>query len=253
MTASVSSVVHAFAIIRALAGGRTLTLSEVARECGISPSTCLGLLRTLVGEGVLALREGKRYCLKSPWSGIVETRPDQMAHLLAMARRPLEKAARKWSAPVGLWRVIGRDRLQLAALGQSPAATRIHMEEGLRQPIGSGSVGRALAAVQNVSRDELLKRYSGVRWHAPMTEQDYLDQIAQAKLSGFALDNELTYAGITSVAVCLSNGLLTFCLSGSVFAGSRTIDELAEMAEGLSALGAEIFQAATRQPTTQLP
>ena len=41
----------------------------------------------------------------------------------------LESAARKWLAPVGLWRVFGRDRLQLVALGEDVAATRIHMEE----------------------------------------------------------------------------------------------------------------------------
>lgn len=252
MAPPVSSVTHAFGIIRALAGGRSLTLSEVAKECGISPSTCLGLLRTLVGEGVLGQLEGKRYALQSPWSAIVETSHDAMGALQAKARPSLEKAARTWSAPVGLWHIAGRDRLRLAILGQSPAATRIHMEEGLRQPIGSGSVGRALAAAQNVSRDELLRRFAGVRWHTPMTERDYIAQVAQARAAGYAVDDELTYAGITSVAICLSAGPLTFCLAASVFAGSRTPAELAEMAEALSALGAEIAQA-VQKPMSPSP
>ena len=46
MSSPVPSVVQAFAIVRALADGRALTLSEVAQICGISPSSCLGLLRT---------------------------------------------------------------------------------------------------------------------------------------------------------------------------------------------------------------
>jgi len=253
MAAPVSSVVHAFAIIRSLAAGRALTLSEIANECAISPSTCHGLLRTLVGEGVLQLLEGKRYGLLPQWADIAGTGPDDMDRLQARARSPLEKAARTWNAPIGLWRVVSRDRLQLAVLGQSPAATRIHMEEGLRQPIGSGSVGRALAAAEGILAEEVRRRFAGVRWHASMTERDYAAQIARAKAAGYAIDDELTYAGITSVAVCVGGGALTFCLSASVFAGSRTPDELAQMARSLIDLGAEISRGARkpRSPSTR--
>lgn len=249
MAAPVSSVVHAFAIIRALANGRELTLSEVSSECGISPSSCLGLLRTLVGEGVLHLLSGKRYALQPRWAAVADAGPDPIDRLQARARLPLERAARLWNAPIGLWRVVGRDRLQLTVLGQSPAATRIHMEEGLRQPIGSGAIGRALAAAEDASPDELRRRFAGVRWHATMTAQDYVAQVAQAKLAGHAIDDELTYAGITSVAVCVRDLALTLCLSASMFAGSRTPDELTAIADSLRALGAEL----SRTPAKSRP
>lgn len=240
MGSPVPSVVQAFAIMRALASGRALTLSEIAQTCGISPSSCLGLLRTLVGEGVLSLGEGKRYALSAPWSDLAAGDLDRATRLVARARPLLERAARTWGAPVGLWRVTGKDRLQLVALGQSVAATRIHMEEGQRQPIGSGAVGRALAAGQRVSRDELARRFAAVRWQRPISFDDYAAEVHQAVTQGFGVDDGYSYAGIASIAVCLPDEAHSLCVSASVFAGSITEQEFAGVARGLVELADEI-------------
>lgn len=251
MSSPVPSVVQAFAIVRALADRRALTLSEVAQSCGISPSSCLGLLRTLVGEGVLSLGEGKRYALSPPWSDIAASDLDRSTRLVARARPLLDRMARAWHAPIGLWRVAGRDRLQLVALGQSVAATRIHMEEGQRQPIGSGAVGRALAAAQRVGRDELARRFAAVRWQRPTSFDDYAGQVAEAVTLGFGVDDGLSYAGIASIAACLPDESHSLCVSASVFAGSRTDDEFADLAAALQALAGEI--AALDQKQLQPP
>lgn len=240
MSAPVPSVVQAFAIMRTLGGERALTLSEVAQTCGISPSSCLGLLRTLVGEGVLTVGEGKRYALSPPWSDIASSDLDRETRLVARARPLLDRAARTWHAPVGLWRTTGRDRLQLVALGQSMAATRIHMEEGQRQPIGSGSVGRALAAAQAVGQDELARRFAAVRWQRPVTVDGYAGDVARAVEAGYAIDDGLTYAGITSVAVCLPGAAQPLCVSASIFAGSRSDAEVAALGAALRDLAGEI-------------
>lgn len=240
MGTPVSSVVQAFAIMRVLAGDRALTLSEVALACGISPSSCLGLLRTLVGEGVLHTHSGKRYALSPPWTGIVAGENEAAARFVALARPLLESAARKWLAPVGLWRVFGRDRLQLVALGEDVAATRIHMEEGQRQPIGGGSVGRALTAAQNVSEDEIRRRFSAVRWQRPVTEADYRLEIIEAAARGYAIDDGLSYAGIASLAAAVSGEPPEFCVSVSMFAGSRSDREVARIGGDLKALAEQL-------------
>lgn len=240
MAVSVPSVVQAFAILRVLADGRALTLSEIAQACAISPSSCFSLLRTLLGEGVLRAGEGKRYTLAPPWSGIVADEPDAAAHLIARARPLLARVARAWQAPVGLWRTIGRDRLQLVALGESDAATRIHMEEGQRQPIGGGSVGRALAAVQGVSRDEMIRRFAALRWQRAVTQDEYVAQIAQAAARGYAVDDGLTHAGVASLAVAVPGTPPMFGISASVFAGSRSDADLAALAAALRTLADDI-------------
>lgn len=240
MGTPVSSVVQAFTIMRVLANDGALTLSEVAQTCSISPSSCLGLLRTLVGEGVLHTYSGKRYALSPPWTGIVAGENEAAARLIALARPLLENAARNWLAPVGLWRVSGRDRLQLVALGEDVAATRIHMEEGQRQPIGGGSVGRALTAAQNVSEDEIRRRFSAVRWQRPVTEADYRVQIAEAAARGYAIDDGLSYAGIASLAAAVSGEPREFCVSVSMFAGSRSDREFARIGGALKALAEQL-------------
>ena len=240
MGTPVSSVVQAFAIMRVLADDRALTLSEIAQTCGISPSSCLGLLRTLVGEGVLHTHSGKRYALSPPWTGIVAGENEAAARLVALARPLLENAARKWLAPVGLWRVFSRDRLQLVALGEDVAATRIHMEEGQRQPIGGGSVGRALTAAQNVSEDEIRRRFSALRWQRPVTEANYRVQIIEAAARGYAIDDGLSYAGIASLAAAVSGEPPEFCFSVSMFAVSRSDREVARIGGDLKALAEQL-------------
>jgi DNA-binding IclR family transcriptional regulator len=240
MFTPVRSVTHAFAIMRALAARDEMTLSEVAQRCEISPSSCLGLLRTLVDEGVVRRETGKRYALSPAWSGMPVVRDDITARIVAHAPPRLARLARDLSAPVGLWRIVSRDRLQLVALGESTAATRIHMAEGQRQPIGSGALGRAFAATQEVPADEIRRRYERVRWQRPVDPAGYVAQIAAAKRDGYAVDDGLMHAGVTSVAVTVPGSPSTLGLSASVFAGSKDECELAAIAAALTRLAAEL-------------
>lgn len=239
MTTPVRSVVQALAILRLLAEGPAKTLSEIAAASGISPSSCLGLVRTLVGEGVLTLGSGKRYALAPNWRAIPALRHDYVARLVDRMRPQLAAAAREWQAPVGLWREVPGERLQLLALGESEASTRIHMVEGQRQPIGTGAVGRALAALQGVGPAELERRYAAVRWHRPISLTAYAASVAEAARRGFAVDDGLSNAGITSLAVGARTGDMEVCLSVSVFTGALTPSQLDALGERLCALRVE--------------
>ena len=53
MSQPVRSVAQAFAILRLLADGDGLTLSEIGRALDLSPSSCFNLLNTLVAEGAI--------------------------------------------------------------------------------------------------------------------------------------------------------------------------------------------------------
>ena len=70
MSGPVRSVSQAFAILRLLSSHPAgLTLSEIARDLALSPSSCLNLLRTLVAEGMVE-RGGaaKLYRAASGWA-----------------------------------------------------------------------------------------------------------------------------------------------------------------------------------------
>lgn len=222
MDGTVRSVAIAFGIMRQMAEhGRELTLSEVSRMASISPSSCLAILRTLVNEGVLELRPRKRYAVAQSWAEIDGLLASPEARVLDRAQPMLERLARAQDATVGLWAIKPRERVELVRLGESNAATRIHMAVGQRQPIGAGSVGRALAAAQNASEDELKRRFTALRWQRPLSFGEYREQIAAAVARGYAVDDGIAFAGVSSIAAVVPNDPITMCISASSFAGSR--------------------------------
>lgn len=236
MTGPVRSVSHAFSILRLLADRRPLSLSDIARLAELSPSSCLNLLKTLVEEGVIE-REArtKFYRLTQVWASSEALR-DGTAQALADRALPLlGQFAQTGDAAVALWQVISRDRMRLVSHAESDAAMRIRIVDGQRQPLGGGAAGRALGAAQRVDDAELARRYAAVHWQAELSLETYIDQVHRAEEKGFAIDGGFAHRGICTVAVAIAEIDPGFCISASVFAGSRSTEEIA-------AIGAELVR-----------
>lgn len=241
MSGPVRSVSQAFAILRLMAlEGQSLTLSDIARATGFSLSSCLNLLRTLVGEGALEAQHGKRYRLAAGWSELAGLLEGEQARVIARAQPLLSRFAATHDAATGLWRVEPRQRLQLVALGESGSATRIHMVVGQRQPFGAGATGRALIAAQRVDDAELARRFAALRWHRPLDFAAYAVQVGAAAATGYALDDGFGHAGICSIACVVPGEPAAFCLSASIFAGSRDSDGVRALGAALRELAAAI-------------
>ena len=152
MSGPVRSLSQGFTILRLLAVREALTLSDICRETGLSPSSGLNLLRTLVAEGAVDRDTGgKRYRLAAGWGDLGVLQANGISRFAARVRPLLARFAAAHDATTGLWQVQPGERLSLIALGESGAETRIHMVEGQRQPLGGGAAGRALDAGQNAS------------------------------------------------------------------------------------------------------
>lgn len=232
MPGPVHSVSQSLAILRLLSAQGAMTLSEVVREIGLSPSSGLNLLRTLVAEGVCERESvSKRYRLVDGWarSGLLDAQGQ--TRRIAAARPLLVRFAREHDTATGLWQVVSGERLALVALGESGEATRIHMVEGQRQPIGGGSTGRALAAAARLDHAELVRRYSNVRWRRSIDLAAWVEQVARAQSLGYAVDDGFNHPGICSLSAAVPPGAdeqdrLQFCISASIFAGSRSEREI---------------------------
>ncbi len=238
MSTQVRSVSLAFAVLRAVAARpRGATLSEVARAVDLGPSSALNLLRTLVAEGALERDEtDRRYRLVPGWSATGPAR-GRIDRLIERARAPARAFAEEHDCTVGLWQVVSADRMALAALWDSGAATRIHMVIGQRQPIGGGSTGRALAAFERLDEAELRRRFDAVRWQQPLSFAAYAEQVQQAAQCGYAIDENMGHAGICSIgAVVPGPGSPRICLSVSTFARTREAPQLAALGRELVAL-----------------
>lgn len=234
VTDGVRSVSQAFAILRLLANSDALTLSDIGRSLGLSPSTCFNLLGTLLAEGAIVREQpGKRYRLADAWrrSGLLR---DGDARRLIDGMAPLlARFAQNHEATVGLWQVASRDRMQLVAHAESNAVLRIHLARGQRQPLGGGAVGRAMAAAQAPGADELARRFAAVRWQKAISLSVYAEQVEIAARSGYAIDDGHTHIGICTLAAVVPQKKAEFCVSASVFAGARATADVAVLGKAL--------------------
>lgn len=242
MAGPVRSVSQAFAILRLLAEGGAMTLSDVVRPIGLSPSSGLNLLKTLVAEGAVErdLRT-KQYRLASPWQAIDALRDSRAARLADRAQPLMARFAQSAEAAVGLWRIVSRDRMQLAIHAESDAGMRLSLADDQRQPLGSGAAGRAIAAVQGIGEAELARRHAPVRWQAELPLETYVQQVRDAVARGFAVDRGFTHRGVCTVAVGIAGIAPGFCLSASIVAGSRSDAEIGALGAALIALRDEVI------------
>lgn len=244
MAGSIRSVAQAFAVLRLLAETSPMSLSDIARGAGLSPSSCFNLLKTLLDEGAIERdARTRRYRLTRAWALAEALRDDAAQGLVERARPLMTKIAEANDAAVGLWKIISRERVRLSARAESKAGVRVAMADGQRQPLGGGAVGRALAAAQGVEAEEMSRRYEAVRWQTPLSREEYGAQVAEARQRGFALDEGATHRGICSVAVPILAVAPGFCLSASIFAGTRGPVEMAALAGELLALRAVLVPA----------
>jgi DNA-binding IclR family transcriptional regulator len=253
MTGPVRSVSQAFAILRLLAGDGALTLTQICRATGLSPSSGFNLLRTLMAEGALERAgDARRYRLTPAWQGAPLRSGARLARLIARIQPLITRFAKAHDATCGLWQQLGTDRLALVALGESEAATRIHMAIGQRQPVGAGSVGRALigadAADQAALPDlaDLKRRFARLRWCRPLDFAAWVEQVARARRAGFGVDDGFAHPGVVSIGLVvpgMHNPRL--CLSASVFAGARCEPEVEALGRALLELAG---QAAFQEP-----
>lgn len=242
MTGPVRSVSQAFAILRLLADSSALTLSDIGRFVGLSPSSCLNLLKTLVAEGVVERdSRTKLYRLSPPWCVADALRDSRPARLVDRARPLMAAFAQRSEAAVGLWKIVSRDRMQLAVHAESDAGMRLSLADDQRQPLGSGAAGRAIAAVQDVGEVELARRYAPVRWQADLPFARYARQVREASARGFALDQGFTHRGVWTVAAGIADVAPGYCLSASVVAGSRSEAETEALGAALIGLREELI------------
>ncbi|QXF11970.1 helix-turn-helix domain-containing protein [Sphingopyxis terrae] len=238
MTGPVRSVSLAFAILRLLADAGPLTLSDIGRSLGLSPSSCLNLLKTLAGEGAIERAEpGKRYRLTAAWQAAALLRENGGAAALAERARPLMlRFAQRSEAAVGLWAAVSRERMQLLAHAESDAGMRLRLADEQRQPLGGGAAGRALAAAQGIDARELARRFAPVRWQAALDFETYAAQVREAAAKGFAVDEGFAHRGVVTVAAGLAEPRPGFCLSASIVAGSRSAAEIEALGDALRQL-----------------
>jgi IclR family acetate operon transcriptional repressor len=218
----IGSIVQAAAILRLLGGSREPSgVTSIARTLGIGPSSCFNVLKTLVLEDLVAFdRMTKTYSLGLGTVDLARRALGRDAVVQA-ADLPMAALAEEHDAAVGLWRLAPGERLVLAALAESGAATRIHMMVGQRQPAAAGAAGRSVLAARGLDDGAIRAAFSGLRWQNAPSAVDYLAQVRAAEKRGYATDIDQINRGIATVAAPVVDhlGMVRFVISASMFIG----------------------------------
>ncbi|WP_114955104.1 IclR family transcriptional regulator [Sphingosinicella terrae] len=215
---AVGSLVKAIAILRHLAGVSAAPgVNSIARELGLSPSSCHNILKTLVAEEFVDFdTRTKTYSLGTGPMELFRKGPDLHA-VIELVRPELEALAAEYSVTSGLWRV-GDRRLHLIDVVENDVGTRIHIALGQRLPRYVGAMGRCLAAWDGLSRADLPGIIGSLRWQDPPAADAYWRDMRFAELHGWAADHGHYLRGVATIASVIADGTTArYCITNTMF------------------------------------
>jgi DNA-binding IclR family transcriptional regulator len=207
--------------------GEPIGVTRLARELGLSASTCFNLLNTLTEEGLVEFDEqSKTYSIGM---GLIAYTRQILGKdpTIALLRRGLEHIAAHHGATTFLVHQVTPTRMvaPLVCIGDGPVS--IHMHTGQRMPVLSGAGGRIMAAFGELDDDFLRREFQQVRWGKPLSFEVFCKQVEQARRKGWAIDDGFLVPGALDVAVPAfdRNGRMHFACGAMMFGASKNNQE----------------------------
>lgn len=195
------AISRAAAILRLLGKSNTpLGLQPIARELGLVPSTCLYVLRALVAEELVAFDpDTKRYTLEAGVLTLARQwlRRNQFNDL---AQPVLKRISDSFGLTMLGVQVFGLDHIVVTAMSESSQNFQLSTQIGSRFPALISATGRCIAAFGDYPRSELKSRFDRLRWDEPPRFEAWLEQVAETRAQGYALDDGNYISGVTVVA-----------------------------------------------------
>jgi DNA-binding IclR family transcriptional regulator len=200
------AISRAAAILRLLGKSEApLPLQAIARDLGLVPSTCLYVLRALVAEELVSFDpDTKRYALDAGLLTLARQwlRRNQFADL---AQPVLDRLSQQFGATMLGVQIMGLEHIVTVAVSQG-SSFQLNVQVGSRFPALISATGRCIAAVGDIPRAELERRFAKLRWEEPPTFEQWLDQVEQARRQGFGIDEGNYIAGVTVLAAPVWKG-----------------------------------------------
>ena len=195
------AIARAAAILRLLGkSGAPMGVQAIARELGLVPSTCLYVLRALVEEGLVAFdADTKRYTLDAGVLTLARgwLRRDRFSDL---AQPVLDRLSREFGLTALGVQMNGLERIVVTAMSQSSQNFQLSTQVGSRFPALISATGRLIAAFGAYPESELRSRFEALRWDEPPSFEQWMEQVAQARTEGIAVDEGNYIAGVTVIA-----------------------------------------------------
>jgi DNA-binding IclR family transcriptional regulator len=216
----VPAVAAAIRIMRRLAASPAPQgATPLARALGLNTSTCFNILRTLAQGGLVRFDpDTKTYALDL---GVVDLARAAFSRGAEAERIPslLRQFALRRGVTVTLWRPAGPDRMVLSHVAESDQVMRIRMSVGQRLPLLIGAMGRVHGAFAGLEEAELRRRFAALRWQRPFSVEEFLAEVAETRLRGWAVDEDHYVHGVTTLSAPVQGREGLLAASATMFTG----------------------------------
>jgi DNA-binding IclR family transcriptional regulator len=180
-----------------------LSLSRVARDLDVLPSTCLHILRELVAARLLAFDANTK--LYRLGSGILTLARQitQQNPFVQLAQPLLNRLSRDFHVGASAQERDGEDDMVVVAAASVLPGDMV--SPGGRTALFTSASGRLMAAYGDYSEAELRKRFARVRWQDPPDLESWLKEVRAVRRAGHAVDEGRFRKGITAIAAPVFN------------------------------------------------
>jgi IclR family acetate operon transcriptional repressor len=205
----VQSLDRAVAILRTVADGDGLSLTEAARRSGLAPSTAYRMLTTLQAHGLVEFEENGQ-----SWFVGVETFRIGAAFLrrrkLAERGRAIIQALMMKTGETANIALAERDGVVFVTQAETHEPIRAFFRPGTRSPYHASGIGKAVLAFLPEARRADVLRSLTFEAFTPRTlcsVEALLPALEDARANGHALDDEERNLGMRCIAAPVFNEL----------------------------------------------
>jgi len=130
----------------------------------------------------------------------------------------------------------------LTQVAESDQVMRIRMGVGQRLPLLIGAMGRVAAAFGGMDEAEIRRRFGLLRWQRSFTCEEFLEQTAETRRRGWALDEGHYVQGVTTLSAPVPgiNGGGLAVVSATMFGVQHGAAALEQIGAELVVLGSQM-------------
>ncbi|CAN5556252.1 allantoin degradation transcriptional regulator AllR [soil metagenome] len=200
----VQSLGRAFTILECIAdAGGVVSLSELAGSTGLPLPTIHRMVRTLVDLGYVRQEASRRYALGPRLIRLGEVTERRIPSWSVPHMEPVVK---ELGESVNLATLDGDKIVYISNVMPSQNSMRMFTEVGRRVDAHATAVGKAILAREPEDEVRALLVRSRLAAHTEHTidsEEEFMTELAQARVTGYAVDNEEQEIGVRCVAVAV--------------------------------------------------
>ena len=202
----VPAVIRAVAILRKLgASAEPLGVNRLARDLDLVPSTCLHILRALVGEGLVDFDPtSKHYSIGLGILPIAHS-AIKRSDFATLAQPMLVALSERFAVTTMATQLFESQEMVVVALSHAQLPFRLSTDLGSRFPALTSATGRCVAAFGDFDSAALRDRFDCAPWDNPPKFESWKAQVEMSRQDGYGVDIGEFISGVTIVAAPFFN------------------------------------------------